>query len=116
MTIPYISRYHFGEIEIDGQAYTKDLIITPEGVVPNWWRESGHELSEIDLQSAMEAQPEVLVIGQGRYGRMAVPAEVRRKLEQAGIRVITEPTHQAWQTYNQLREHKRTVAVLHLTC
>jgi len=33
-----ITRYRFGEIEIDGRTYTADVIITPERVVDTWWR------------------------------------------------------------------------------
>lgn len=114
--MPQIQDYRFGHIVVDGQSYTRDLIIYPDRVQGNWWRKEGHRLSPDDLPQVLQAPPEVLVVGQGSPGLMVVPAETRQRLEQAGITVIVEPTAQAWQTYNRLRQERRTVAALHLTC
>ena len=68
MSAPKIDAYRFGKIVNDGQDYTKDIIILPGRIIPNWWRKSGHNLSVDDLKSVFEAQPQVLVIGQGALG------------------------------------------------
>ena len=39
-----IDRYAFGNIVIDGKAYTKDVIIFPDRVYSPWWRKDGHFL------------------------------------------------------------------------
>jgi hypothetical protein len=39
-----IDHYEFGRIIIDGREETKDLIILPDRVVRNWWRQEGHAL------------------------------------------------------------------------
>lgn len=116
MSAPRIESYRFGEIVIDGRRYTRDVIIFPDRVQSDWWREEGHSLSQADLWEVVQARPDVLVIGQGSAGRMDVPAETRRWLEQQDIQVIAQPTAQAVHTYNSLREKKRVVAALHLTC
>lgn len=116
MVSPEIERYRFGRITVDGQDYTRDLIITPGGVTENWWRIKGHSLALEDLAGALEAKPEVLVIGQGSFGQMKVPAETLEHLEKAGIEVIVQPTGAACEAYNRTREYRRTVAALHLTC
>lgn len=116
MSSPKIDAYHFGEIVIDGRRYRRDVIVFPDRVQANWWREEGHSLSPADLWDVVQARPEVLVIGQGSAGRMDVPAATRRWLEEQGIQVIAQPTAQAVNTYNALREKKRVVAALHLTC
>ncbi len=113
---PKIETYRFGEIVIDGRRYTRDVIVFPDRVFSPWWREEGHSLSPADLWEVVQDPPEVLVIGQGSAGRMDVPEETRRWLEARGIRVITQPTPLAVQTYNALRERRRVVAALHLTC
>ena len=69
MSSPQIDSYRFGQIIVDGQAYTKDIIILPERVIPDWWRKSGHNLSVNDLEAVFESQPHVLVVGQGSLGR-----------------------------------------------
>ena len=109
-TSPKIDSYRFGQIVIDGKAYPKDVIITPQGVLPNWWRAQGHSLSMADLAEVMKHPPEILVIGQGSFGRMDVPADTRQQLEAAGVQVFTQNTKAACQTYNQLRETKHIVA------
>lgn len=116
MNKPIIDSYQFGKIVIDGQIYEKDLLIAPGGVAPDWWRAKGHSLSVADLEAILEAQPEVLVIGQGAYGRMLVPDATREELEAAGMEVVAQRTAEACQTYNRLQADKRVAAALHLTC
>ncbi len=116
MVTPKIDSYQFGKIVIDGHTYHKDVMITPDGVVPNWWRREGHSLCLEDLQNLLLSPPQELVIGQGAYGRMAVPLQVRRELEARGIHVRTLPTGEAWRIFNELRDQGNVAAALHLTC
>jgi len=112
-----VEAYSFGEIVIDGRRYTSDVIIRPDGVLANWWRKEGHKLHLEDLEKALEAGPEVLVIGTGYSGIMEVPEAVREALEARGIEVIVENTRDAWRTYNELaRSGRVVVAAFHLTC
>lgn len=116
MGTPNIDSYRFGRIVIDSQPYNQDVIILPDRVIPNWWRREGHSLYAADLEDVLAAEPDLLVVGQGTYGRMGVSDEVRQTLEQAGIELVAEPTKQACETYNQLRDRKAVAAALHLTC
>lgn len=116
MVKPRIDSYRFGRIEINGQVYRRDVIILPDRVLPNWWRVEGHSLKYEDLQQALGCKPSVLVVGLGSYGRMHVPEDTRKEIEEAGIRLIALPTGKACETYNQLREQEQVVAALHLTC
>ena len=116
MSVPMIGEYRFGRIVVDDRVYTTDVIIFPDRVMANWWRKEGHSLSAADLWEVLRDPPDVIVIGQGSAGRMEVPIETRRRLREAGIEVIVEPTEEACQTYNRLRESRRVVAALHLTC
>ncbi len=116
MSAPHIETYRFGHIVIDGQPYDRDVIILPDRVLGGWWRKEGHVLHPDDLQAVFESEPELVVIGQGAYGRMAVTQETRRALAAAGIELIAHPTEKACQTYNRLRERRKVAAALHLTC
>ncbi len=116
MQTPRIDSYRFGEIIIDGRRYTHDVIIYPEHVHGGWWREEGHSVAVSDLRGVLESHPDVLVIGQGSPGRMEVPENTRRELDEAGIEIIVQPTSEALATYNRLRDIRRVVAALHLTC
>lgn len=112
-----ITRYRFGEIEIDGRTYTCDVIITPEGVVDTWSRKQSHNLAVADLAEIMAAKPEILLVGTGYYGRMAIPDETRRYLQAQRVRLRDAHSGKAVQEFNRLqRESARIVAALHLTC
>lgn len=113
---PRIQEYRFGHIVIDGRSYTSDVIVHAQGVEPNWWRVQGHSLSPEDLKSILDRDPEILVVGTGASGMMAVPDEIRQLVRQRGIQLVVEKTERACQIYNQLSPSKRTVAALHLTC
>ena len=63
MPVHHIDHYQFGKIVIDGVTYTRDVIILPAGVLPNWWRSEGHRLVSANLERILEAKPDFLVIG-----------------------------------------------------
>jgi hypothetical protein len=113
---PMIESYEFGQIVIDGTSYENDVIVLPDGIKPEWWRDKGHVLQPQDLDAVMDAQPEVLIIGQGAYGRMRVTRGTQEALEAAGIEIIAASTPDAIETYNEIRKEKKTAAALHLTC
>jgi hypothetical protein len=116
MPSPYIDSYQFGQIVIDRQVFTQDVIILPECIIPNWWRQSGHNLSVEDLKEVFDAKPEVLLIGQGAYSRMRVPPQTEQALQKAGIEVIAQTSQTVCKLYNELRLKKRAALVIHLTC
>ncbi len=110
-----IESYSFGRMVIDGRTYTSDLIVVGDEVFPNWWRKEGHRLQSDDLKTVIEKKPDVLIIGTGAHGIMTVPAETLKYLEEAGIEVISQPTGQAVETFNQITDRKKAAA-FHLTC
>jgi hypothetical protein len=69
-----------------------------------------------DLEGVLRYQPEVLVIGQGKPGLMAVSSDLTERLRQRGIEVHSAPTAKAVKLYNRLSPAKKVVAALHLTC
>jgi len=111
-----IEHYSFGKIIIDRKTYTSDVVIYPGRVDSSWWRERGHYLQVNDLTTALDAQPEVLIIGTGYFGRMTVPKETLSHLESKGIEVHVEHTKKAVELFNTFQNDKGVIAALHLTC
>ena len=112
-----VTRYAFGQIDIDGKEYTSDVIVTREKVYDSWWRKEGHRLQIPDLDKVVDAKPDVLVVGTGYFGRMVVPEETRRFIRSKGIRLLDAPTGEAVKELNKLLdENANAVAALHLTC
>jgi hypothetical protein len=111
-----IDSYSFGSITVNGKRYTSDLIIYPDRVESSWWRKEGHDLCMEDLQDVLRYRPEVLVIGKGKPGLMAVGEDLVEQLAQRGIEVHAAPTAKAVKLYNRLSPERKVVAALHLTC
>ena len=111
-----IDSYRFGEIVIDGKKFSSDVIISPDRVQGEWWREKGHELSLEDISGVMTENPEVLVIGTGASGLVRVLPEVQQEAAARNIQLIVQPTGEACDIYNQLSKSQRVVAALHLSC
>jgi hypothetical protein len=111
-----IESYSFGSIVIDGQRYSSDLVINPQGIDGNWRRTKSHSLAPEDLEGVAEEGAGTIIVGTGKMGRMRVPDETREYLESRGFNVIIERTDQACETYNRLFREGPVVAALHLSC
>ena len=111
-----IDSYRFGQVVVNGERYTSDVIIFPDRVRSDWFRKAGHQLRLEEIAEIMTENPEVLVVGTGASGLMTVLAEVEKALETQGIELIAETTDKACHTYNQLCQSRRAVAALHITC
>jgi hypothetical protein len=90
-----IDDYRFGHIGIDGEEQTRDVIILPDRVVPNWWRQDGHSLVLADLDDVIDELPEHLVIGSGADGRMKPESGALEALRRRGIDVEVRETPEA---------------------
>lgn len=112
-----ITEYSFGKITINDMTYQSDVIITATDVKADWWRKQGHNLAIVDLTDILQANPEVLIIGSGYFGRMQVPEVTRDFLKEKGIQTEILPTADAVKKFNQLQKTcAHLVAALHLTC
>jgi len=112
-----IESYSFGVIKIDGQEYRSDLVIYPGRIDDKWWRKEGHLLQMEDLAAVFTLNPEVLIVGQGLPGLMKVDGKVEEYCRNHNIGLVSLPTTEAVEKYNQLEKKKPLViAAFHLTC
>ena len=113
---PEIQVYSFGRIVIGDVVYNRDVIIFPDRVRSNWWRRAGHNLAIEDLTEALEGDPEIIILGRGAFGGMKVSDDVRELIIERGIELVVFRTEGACKAYNELRERRRVIAALHLSC
>lgn len=113
---PEIQAYRFGRIVIDDVVYNRDVIIFPDRVRSNWWRRDGHNLAIEDLVEVLDGDPEVIILGRGAFGSMKVSDDVRELITERGIELVIFQTEGACKVYNELRERRRVIAALHLSC
>lgn len=113
-----IEKCVFGSMTIDGRSYNSDVMIRHDGkVIDGWWRREGHNLCLADIQSLVDDQPDVIVIGTGIHGVMQVPEELVLTLSRQGIQLQALKTPTAAETFNRLNTSGEKVAGgFHLTC
>jgi len=113
----HIDDYDFGEIKVEGEKYTEDIILYPDRIENDWWRKEGHSLHKEDVKDILKNPPDLLIVGEGSQGRLRLLPETRQALENKGIEVETKKTGRACKLFNKMIEEGRdVVAVLHLTC
>ena len=105
-----IDTYSFGHLRVDEDEHTGDVIVGPQGVKGGWRRRQSHLLQSEDLEWALAIEPEVLVVGTGRFGLMRVSGATRKFLKERGIGLIAQGTGRAWP------RAFRAVAAFHVFC
>lgn len=111
-----IEEYEAGRIVVDGHEENDDVILIDDEVHPGWGREDGQELRIADLETVVDAQPDILVVGTGRTGDLRPQPGLEEALKTHGITMLAMPTTLAVQRYNDLRDNDRHVAgAFHLT-
>lgn len=112
-----IKSYEFGRIEINGTVYTSDVIIYDEYVNSSWWRKEGHYLQLEDIKEILNAKPDVIIIGTGKFNTMKVSNDVMKEWESRGIKAIYVKTDEACCKHNEMSgSGKAVVTALHLAC
>ncbi len=112
-----IDSYSFGNIVINGKAYTSDVIIYCDRVDASWWRKEGHLLQWPDITDIVKTKPDILIVGSGYSGVMSVSPELVDHIAALGIDVKVEKTTKAVELFNSLQgKTSRVIAVLHITC
>jgi hypothetical protein len=115
IAVARIEAYRFGRVVVDGTEQTRDVIVLPQRLVSNWWRQDGHALVLADLDEVLDELPERLIVGTGADGRMRPDPACVRGLKERGVQVEVLATDEAVRRYAELDE-ARTAAALHLTC
>ncbi len=109
----------FGEIEVEGQRYTHDVVIDggkvrkrKKGPSKQFREKFGHTPLSIDEKLPWKCRR--LVIGTGAGGALPVMRAVRREAESHGVELMLLRTPEAIKV---LEKSRRDVnAVLHITC
>lgn len=114
----HIDSYRFGRIEVDGEVYSKDVMLLRDRVVSPWWREAGgHLFAASDIEQLIAEAPEVAVLGTGYFGMVRIADDTLSALQRIGSAVVVERTRQAIETFNRYgAEGVDVAAALHLTC
>ena len=112
-----IDSFTFGAMVIDGRRYSSDLIIFPDGRIRDaWWRKRGHVLIKEDIQTLLDAEPEVIIAGTGIHGRMKPEAGLGAALSKLGVQFMSGPNDPAVIWFNDRIVTMKVGACFHLAC
>lgn len=110
----------FGAIEIDGQRYERDVLITAGKVTRRSKKLSkphkekfGHTPVSIDEEIPWGGAR--LVIGTGAHGMLPVMNKVSQEARRRGVDLVVLPTDQACQVISGMPDED-VYAILHVTC
>ncbi len=122
-----IEEVAWGKFKIFGQEHYKHNNGTRMGVGKDicligdrlhaWEERKGHLLNNEMVCCVAEADVDTVIIGNGFYGALQVPASVRQYLQGKGKKVMVEKTPEACRLFNELFNKGEKIALLaHGTC
>ncbi len=116
MKVKYLG---FGSVEIDGEFYEKDIVVSGGRVEKRKKKRSKHLKEKyghtpLSLAENIPWDCKTLIIGTGESGALPVLDEVKTEAEKRGVTLIITKTEEACHALE--KAGSRTNAVLHLTC
>lgn len=109
-----IRGYQPGQIQINDAIYHESIIVSPNQLITDWKPQTLQELTQKDLQKAVDLKPTILIIGTGKK-LIFPPIELYGDFLNQGIGVEIMNTTSACHTYNILSaENRLVVAALFL--
>lgn len=110
----------FGEVELDGHRYRRDVVIEGGRVSRRHKRASrefrdrfGH--TPLTLEEAIPWRCRRLIVGTGAEGRLPIMDDVREQARKMGVDLIAVPTEEACRLLSR-PDSGDTAAILHVTC
>ncbi len=104
-----IKAYGAGSIQVNETVYTRDLIVMPESIEPDWEAAPIAELTPDHFLAVRDYAPEILLLGTGR-SQVFPPARLMAELGRQGMGLEVMDTAAACRTYNVLMSEDRRVA------
>jgi uncharacterized protein len=99
-------------ITVTDTLYTSSLVLSADELLPDWPVRSVAELTEAQLEAALEMGPEIVILGTGRKQAFP-PPKVMLMFYEKGIGFEAMTTEAACRTFNVLlSENRKAVAAL----
>ena len=103
-----INGYKNGQISINNEPYTCNLVVTPEKLLVDWEPDSIEQITESHIHGLIELEPEIIILGTG--SKLTFPDTALMALAmQQGIGFEVMDTGSACRTFNVLSAEDRNV-------
>ena len=110
----------FGEVEVEGKRYTRDIVIDA-GRVSKRVKKASKAYRDRFGHTPLSVKEDIpwggtrLIVGTGQSGSLPIMPEVWEEAERRGIEIVEAPTEEALRLLGDL-EVKSVFAVVHVTC
>jgi uncharacterized protein len=103
-----IQSYQPGAVTINDVVYTTSIIVSSQGIIPQWPIKHIQELTTEHLQQLLATKPQVILLGTGE--KLLFPRrELLQEVIQLGIGIEVMDSSAACRTYNLLLAEGRRV-------
>jgi len=111
----------WGTITVDGKEYDYDVVVTLKGELKPRTKErdkfGSHSFNKDELEKLYKEGAKIIVIGTGTSDLASLSTEAEGFAKQKGIKLITLPSSEAIERYNELADEGKSVgAIIHITC
>lgn len=106
-----IRSYDAGSVTVNQTVLTRTLLLTPEWMDDEWGPDAAADLTDGHVDSIIAHEPEVIIIGTGRYQHFPDRRLMARAIR-AGVGIEIMTTEAACRTYNVLASEQRRVAAV----
>jgi hypothetical protein len=110
----------FGELEIDGRRFAKDVVIEAGRIrkrkkTPSKSYRERYGHTPLSVEEAIPWHGKRLIVGTGAYGKLPIMPEVADEAERRGIELVALPTEEACRLIDDCADSDVN-AILHITC
>ena len=110
----------FGEIEIEGRRYARDVVIEAGRVEKRRKKPSKRHRDEfghtpLSLEERIPWGGDRLIVGTGESGSLPIMPAVREEAERRGIEIVAAPTKEALRLLRDV-DAEDAYAIVHVTC
>ncbi len=118
---PKIDSTSFGQIAIEGQRYSHDVVIHLDGSVTKRKKKlskkiygTSHKISLEEAKHVYEAGAEKVLIGGGQFNRAQLSEQAEAFFQDKGVEVAITSTSEAIEAWNQAEG--AVIGLFHVTC
>ena len=104
-----IDATEFGSITVDGKTYEHDVIIRLSGKVEKRRKRlskekygTSHIISKAEAKFVFEDGCDLLIVGTGQEGNVRLSSEASEYFDKKHCRVLTQPTPEALDAFNEI--------------
>lgn len=110
----------FGEIELDGKRYEKDVVVDRGHVTkrrkgPSRPYRDRYGHTPLTAEEAIPWDCRVLIVGTGADGQLPIADDVLDQARRRGVELVALPTDEACRLLSR-SDPDETAAILHVTC